>query len=568
MGTASCSTAACTRARGTEEANKKADSERQDRKYEAHVYEGFPIRIWDRWLDDTNMHLFIQEAKPGAEAKDLLAGTKLAAGPGFSPPSLQSADFEAVWAPDGKSIVFAATTNRNQAAYAEVLTHLFQAPTDGGEPKLLSDGKNSYSSPAFRPDGAALYATCDPTTDWVYDLDRMAVFSWPNPGEPKVLTSNWDRSVGSFAFSPDSRSVYILAQDAGHTKPFRIPANGGEIEPVIPVNVGAYSGLAIPSKAPQTMLFASWQSSNSPSEVVRIKPSDRGHSNLTHFNKETVASLDWEPEQHFWFTAADGRKVHNMLALPPNFDSSKKYPLVVFIHGGPHSMSADEFHLRWNVQMLASPGYVVLRTNYKGSTGFGEKYAQSIQGDPLRGPGDDINHAVDEAIRRYPFIDPSRIAAGGASYGGHLSNWLQATTTRYKCLYSHAGLISLEGQWATSDVIHHRERNNGGPYWEGGGVWKRSEPFPLRQQLPDTRAADDRRERLPRSPQPDTRLLERAPAPPGAQQASCLLPRQPLDHERRRQQVLLPGTARLAGKASATRRAEPCSAKGRGVPRP
>ncbi|MCP5119333.1 MAG: S9 family peptidase, partial [bacterium] len=462
---------------GAEEANKNAEAERKDRKYQAHVYEGFPIRIWDRWLDETKMHLFVQDAQPGAEAEDLLAGTKLAAEPGFSPPSLQSADFGAVWAPDGKSIVFAATTNRHEAAFAEVHTHLFQIPAGGGEPKRLTAPGGSYSSPAFRPDGKALYATYVPATQWVYNLDRLVVFSWPKPNKPRILTSNWDRSVGSFAFSPDSRSVYMLAREAGHTKPFRINANGGQVEPVIEVKLGAYAGLAIPSKSPKTTLLASWQSSTSPSEVVRIERSKGGHANLTNFNKRTLAAIDWEPERHFWFTAADGRKVHNMLALPPNFDESEKYPLVIFMHGGPHSMSSDGFHLRWNVQMLASPGYVVLRTNYKGSTGFGEKFAQSIQGDPLRGPGDDINRAVDEAIERYPFIDASRIAAGGASYGGHLSNWLQATTTRYKCLYSHAGLISLEGQWATSDVIHHRERNNGGPYWEAGGVWQDQSPF-------------------------------------------------------------------------------------------
>ena len=111
------------------------------------------------------------------------------------------------------------------------------------------------------------------------------------------------------------------------------------------------------------------------------------------------------------------------------------------------------------------------------STGFGEKFAQAIQGDPLKTPGDEINQAADEAIKRFPFIDETRVAAGGASYGGHLSNWLQATTDRYRCLYSHAGEISLEGQWATSDVIYHREKNSGGPPWGGSKVWKEQSPI-------------------------------------------------------------------------------------------
>jgi dipeptidyl aminopeptidase/acylaminoacyl peptidase len=166
-----------------------------------------------------------------------------------------------------------------------------------------------------------------------------------------------------------------------------------------------------------------------------------------------------------------------MLALPPAFEESKKYPLLVLIHGGPHNMWRDQFFLRWNYHLLAQPGYVVLLTNYTGSTGFGEKFAQEIQGDPLRGPGEEINEAADEAIQRYAFIDGTRQAAGGASYGGHLANWLQATTTRYKCLISHAGLINLESQWGTSDGIYHREINNGGPPWEEGPVWREQNPI-------------------------------------------------------------------------------------------
>ena len=139
-------------------------------------------------------------------------------------------------------------------------------------------------------------------------------------------------------------------------------------------------------------------------------------------------------------------------------------------------MWRDSITLRWNYHLLASPGYVVLLTDYRGSTGYGEAFTLDILGDPLRGPADDVNQAADEAIRRYPFIDATRQAAGGASYGGHLANWLEATTTRYRCLVSHAGLASLESQWATSDSIHHRELMMGGPFWEKPDAWRDQSP--------------------------------------------------------------------------------------------
>jgi dipeptidyl aminopeptidase/acylaminoacyl peptidase len=147
------------------------------------------------------------------------------------------------------------------------------------------------------------------------------------------------------------------------------------------------------------------------------------------------------------------------------------------MHGGPHSMWRDELVIRWNYHLLASPGYVVLLTNYTGSTGFGEPFAQGIQGDPLEGPADEINQAADEAIRQFPFIDGTRQVAGGASYGGHLANWLAVTTTRYRALVSHAGLYDLKSQWTTSDIVHPRERNMGGPAWDPLPGWRESSPF-------------------------------------------------------------------------------------------
>ena len=240
---------------------------------------------------------------------------------------------------------------------------------------------------------------------------------------------------------------------------------------------GVYTGLKIPTKASSTILFANWESAINPPEVFRLNLETKTQQPLTSFNAEQVTKIDWQPLRHFWFTSKAGKRIHNMIALPPNFDEYKKYPLLVVMHGGPHSMWRDNWGLRWNYLMLSRPGYVVLLTNYSGSTGFGEEFAQSIQGDPFKGPGNEINEGADEAIRLYSFIDASRQAAAGASYGGHLANWMQATQTRYKALISHAGLINLESQWGTSDTIYSREVNNGGPVWEQGPVWREQNPI-------------------------------------------------------------------------------------------
>jgi dipeptidyl aminopeptidase/acylaminoacyl peptidase len=146
-------------------------------------------------------------------------------------------------------------------------------------------------------------------------------------------------------------------------------------------------------------------------------------------------------------------------------------------------MWGDTITRRWNYHLLAQPGYVVLLTDYVGSTGYGEAFTLDIVGDPLRGPARDILAAADEAIRRFPFIDGSRQAAAGASYGGHLANWLQATTRRFRCLVGHAGLASLYSQWATSDYIHHREQMMGGPFWQRPTAWLDQSPSTYAEQF-------------------------------------------------------------------------------------
>jgi dipeptidyl aminopeptidase/acylaminoacyl peptidase len=454
--------------------NQKIAAERKARKYNARVYETFPIRNWDRWLDDMQTHLFVQPVD-GGTARDLLAGTRLVAEKGYGGASASGGDtLQPVWSPDSQSVVFTATVNRTAAAYTDVVTHLYQAPVAGGEPKALTQGKDSFASARFAPDGKSLYAVMEANNGKIYNCSRLVRMNWPEVDAPRVVSGELDSSVNSFAISPDSKTVYISAEQQGLEKIFVLPASGGRPEALALAGSGVYGSL---QSSKQPFLIGTWSSAVKPAEVVRIDPAARSERFLTGFNTQKAAEIDWQPLRHFTFTAKNGRTIHNMIALPPAFDASKKYPLLVLIHGGPHTMWRDEITLRWNYHLLAAPGYVVLLTNYTGSTGFGEAFAQAMQGDPLRGPGEELNEAADEAIRRFSFIDGSRQCAGGASYGGHLANWLQATTTRYQCLISHAGLINMESQWGTSDSIYHREVMAGGPVWEQGPVWREQNPI-------------------------------------------------------------------------------------------
>ena len=461
----------------TEEENRKAIADRRARKWNARVYDGFPIRDWDRWLDDRRPTLMIQSLD-GGTAKDILAGSQLASGQGFAGPAGSGVDnIPATWTPDGSGVVFAAAANRHEAAFSKTVYSLWLVAAGGGEPKRITNDGDSYGRPLFSPDAKSLYATVEPQHDKAtYKLARLVRWDWPSAGARTVVTAKWDRSVGWYLPAPDGRSVYVLAEDRGRQRLYNVPVAGGAPAEVGELVAGTLSGADVRGPAAAPVMVAGWDSAVHPPEIVRVHSKGLPKP-LTAFNADRAAQIDWKPLEEFWFTSSRGKEIHNFIALPPNFDPAKKYPLFVLMHGGPHSMWIDQFVLRWNYHLLAQPGYVVLLTNYTGSTGFGEKFAQEIQFDPLEGPAGEINEAADAAARKFPYIDASRQVAGGASYGGHLANWMAVTTTRYKALISHAGLFDLAQQWGTSDVIYDRERNVGGPPWEGAALWTKQNPL-------------------------------------------------------------------------------------------
>ncbi len=458
-----------------DEANKAAAKEEKDRKFKVRVYDSFPIRAWDRWLDEKEPHVFVASVDGGA-AKDLLAGTKLVAEAGFAGTG-GGAGRETIsgeWSPDGQWIVFSATTGRNTGAFAEVDYGLYRINSSGGEPERIASARGSYGSPSFSPDGKTLYATWEPNNGKTYNLTGLVAFDWPSMRNERNVVQT-DRSVNDYTIAADGKTIYFTAEDSGLVKIYSVPATGGTAKVALDPQRGTYSGIVAAEKAP--VVVGRWGSSVDPNEIVRIDFSGKKHTNLTSFNVDEARTIDWAPPEHFWFTSKRGRKIHNLIVKPAGFDPSKKYPLFLLIHGGAHNMWQDAITLRWNHHLLAKPGYVMLLTNYTGSTGFGAEFAQLIQGDPLRGPAEELMEAADAAIAKYPFIDASRQIAGGASYGGHLANALEAWSgTRFKALLSHAGLVNLETQWGSSDVIYGRELMMGGPVWEQNEAWRTQNP--------------------------------------------------------------------------------------------
>jgi dipeptidyl aminopeptidase/acylaminoacyl peptidase len=441
----------------------------------ARAFDAMPIRFWNAWLDGSKPHIFVQTLE-GGPAEDWLAGTKLAATAGFDGVFTGEGATRALqpaWAPGGDEIVFVASTNQDAMMREEVPARLFRMKR-GQEPVVIGTPAHDFADPVFSPDGRVLVVKIRKasTATQLYSLTRLARFEWPSASGPRVLTDTLDRSVGSFTIAADGSSVLFDAQDAGFTQLYRVAIAGGAPKRLFEVKEGNYGSPAEAAGAIVAMYTASTQ----PAEIVRVSAAGT-HTLLTDANRAVLDALDMPKPEHFWFTAKNGKRIHNVIHLPPQLDRSRKYPLLVMPHGGPNSMDGDNFSVRWNAHLLTAPGYVLLLTNYTGSTGFGEKFADDIERDVLRGPALEVLEGAQEAIRRYPFIDAGRQAALGASYGGYLMNWFNGHTTQFRCLVIHAGASNNESQYGVNDGGIGREWRMGGPVWEGKGQWMDQSPF-------------------------------------------------------------------------------------------
>jgi dipeptidyl aminopeptidase/acylaminoacyl peptidase len=339
-----------------------------------------------------------------------------------------------------------------------------------------ADAADDYARPTLSPDGKSLFALRTRRTDKVYNNSQLVAFDLSNgklSGE-RALAMPGNLSVASFAIV--GKQVIVSAEQHGREHLWQSDFRLQSAKNILKLDAGVVSNLS----GANGQLIATFESATQPLKLVRV---DLGASKVTlntlsDFSATRLKPLALAPAEHFLSKRADGSEIHSMLIRPAGFDPNKRYPLLNLIHGGPHIMWRDAFFLRWNYHLIAQDKYVVLLSNYRGSTGGGEAFAQSIQQDPFIGPTADLELAEDDALKRFAFIDSNRRCAGGASYGGHLANWIQAVnTTRYRCLISHAGLINSEAQWGTSDSIYGREINAGGPVWEQGKVWIEQNPI-------------------------------------------------------------------------------------------
>jgi dipeptidyl aminopeptidase/acylaminoacyl peptidase len=429
------------------EATAKALEAREKDKVKARVTENRTYRFWDRWLtDDEFPHFFVLDIAT-KKVTDLTPGSRRLFG-------LQTGSADYDISPDGSSIVFSALAT--PAPYARLNYDLFSVPVAGGEVRNLTpDSPGADTGPAFSPDGTRLAYGREVRGGGWPDYTRIAVRAMP-AGTTTTLTEGWDYSPGDWQWTADGRTLVFTAEVRARVNLYAIDSTTGGT----PREIHKGGTVVGPQVTGAGDVVFQRHAVDAPPELFTVKIDGTGYRKLTSTNDALMAKTAIGAMEEMTFKGAGGDDVQMFVVFPPNFERSKKYPLVQLVHGGPIGTFGDGFSFRWHPHAFAAPGYVVAMVNFHGSSSFGQKWIESILGAHADKPFTDVMAATDVLIGK-GYIDETRMAAAGGSYGGYLVNWIAGHTNRFKALVSHAGVYSLTGQFA-SDGTEGREHSYGG----------------------------------------------------------------------------------------------------------
>ncbi|MBN1211233.1 MAG: S9 family peptidase [candidate division Zixibacteria bacterium] len=427
----------------------------------AKLYDHLLFRHYNHWYDDRVEQLFILDNKNKRHRKL------------FKTPFGDHNTLFHSYAPhpDGSEICFAMNTDTLPAVYINY--DLFTLPISGGEPRRLTSNKGHDTHPLYSPDGRYLAYLRMARAGYESDQRELIIIDLET-NEETNLTATFDRSVGEYLWSPDSKEIYFTAIEHGLSKIWRVDIASQKVELVL--DNAVYSDLRI-SPDGEYMIFTR-SLSDQPYELYRFDLKDRKITQLTHFNDDMVSRLTLNRAEDFWFAGFNGDSVHGFLTLPPDFDPGQKYPLALLIHGGPQWCWLGDFnYYGWNTQLVAAQGYIVAQIDPHGSAGYGLKFKEYVSGNWGKGDYEDLMLGVDYLISKHPYIDSTRTVALGRSYGGFMVNWICGHTDRFKCLISIDGTFNHLSDYGSTEELWFPEWECNGTPWTNREEYVRSSPM-------------------------------------------------------------------------------------------
>jgi dipeptidyl aminopeptidase/acylaminoacyl peptidase len=457
-----------------DQCNKAEDARAEASKVQAHTTERLLFKHWNEWRDRKRTHVFVVQSSGGG-------ATDLTPGDFDSPPYAASSGVDYAFSPDSGEIAFLKNLDKVEATSTN--SDIIVASLSDNKQKNITETNDGYDAgPVYTPDGKYILYRSQATP--TFEADRWRIMRYNrSTGETVELTRGFDQQADELVISPDSKTVYFAAGHRGRTTIFTVPVEpdfrlriATHVKPLIR-NVGTASGVNL-SNDGRTLVFLS-STIQVPAELMRASSDGSGVASLTNINESILRYFGLPKAEDVEWKGALNQTIHGFVLLPTFFDATKKYPLIVLIHGGPQSAWMDNWGYRWNPQIFSNAGYVVFMPNPRGSTTYGQKFVNDISGDWGGKVFVDLKNGIADVIKR-PYIDRSRIGGAGASYGGYMVDWILGHNNdprfKFKALVSHAGVYNLESMATATEEIWFPNWEFRGMPWQNPAMYARWSP--------------------------------------------------------------------------------------------
>jgi dipeptidyl aminopeptidase/acylaminoacyl peptidase len=430
-------------------------------KSNVQIYESLNYRHWDEWEDGKFSHLFIQpvSGNRSEEGKDIMEGEAF-----DCPQKPFGGDEDYTWSPDSRLVVYVTKKESGTNYAVSTNTDLYAYEVATGKTTNLTDGMQGYDThPVFSEQGTLAWLSMKRDG---YESDKNDIMV-KNGSVTMNLTSGWNGTVNTFVWSQDGKKIFFTAPVDGTIQLFEVdnPGRRKKMPVVKQLTKGDFDVTGI---AGQTVndLVVSRTDMNHAAELYRVSLSNGDFTQLTHVNDNVYKDLGLSKVERRYVRTTDGKRMLVWVIYPPGFDASKKYPALLYCQGGPQSSLTQFYSYRWNFQLMAANGYIVVAPARRGMPGFGVEWNEQISKDWGGQVMDDYLTAIDE-ISKETFVDKTRLGCVGASYGGFSAFYLAGIhNKRFKTFISHDGVFNLKSMFGTTEELWFVNWDIGGPYWE------------------------------------------------------------------------------------------------------
>ena len=446
-------------------------SEIKSKKTSGEIYEDLPkasgriidnlmYKHWDEWVE-TIPHIFVADYS----LSGLKNVTDILEGEPYEAPTKPFGGIESFdWRPNSKQIAYSSRKKTGKEYAQSTNSDIYLYDIESKKTINLTEGMMGYdTNPCFSPDGKHIAWLSMERDGYESDKNRLFIMN-PDSKEKTYLTQNFDYNADAFCWNSDASNIFFVACVEAKTQLFSIDLSKN----IDTITSGCHDYQSVCFS--NGNLYALRHAMTYPNEIFSVNIATKEQKQLTTENKHILDQITMGKVEERWINTSDNKKMLTWIVYPPNFDPNKKYPAILYCQGGPQNTVSQFWSYRWNLQIMAANGYIIVAPNRRGLPGFGQEWLEQISGDYGGQNMKDYLSAID-AIAKEPFVDETKLGCTGASYGGFSVYWLAGNhNNRFKAFWAHAGIFNLEAQYLETEEMWFADWDLGGPFWDKNNV--------------------------------------------------------------------------------------------------